>query len=31
MHYYMENHFYKLFEHSCVAAVCENNQLIIFL
>ncbi len=25
----MENHFYKLFEHSCVAAVCENNQLII--
>ncbi len=21
-----KNHFYKVFEHSCVAAVCENNQ-----
>ncbi len=24
-----KNHFYKLFEHSCVAAVCENNQPIM--
>ncbi len=24
-----KNHFYKVFEHSCVAAVCENNQPII--
>ncbi len=24
-----KNHFYKVFEHSCVAAVCENNQLIM--
>ncbi len=22
----MQNHFYKVFEHSCVAAVCENKQ-----
>ncbi len=22
-----KNHFYKVFEHSCVATVCENNQL----
>ncbi len=24
-----KNHFYKVFEHSCVAAVCENNQPIM--
>ncbi len=24
-----KNHFYKLFEHSCVATVCENNQPIM--
>ncbi len=24
-----KNHFYKVFEHSCVAAVCENNQAIM--
>ncbi len=23
-----KNHFYKVFEHSCVAAECENNQPI---
>ncbi len=22
-------HFYKVFEHSCVAALCENNQPIM--
>ncbi len=27
--YYAKNHFYKVFEHSCVAAVCENNQPIM--
>ncbi len=21
-----KNHFYKVFEHSCVAAVCDKNQ-----
>ncbi len=24
-----KNHLYKVFEHSCVAAVCENNQPIM--
>ncbi len=24
-----KNNFYKMFEHSCVAAVCENNQPIM--
>ncbi len=24
-----KNHFYKVFEHSCVAAVCENNQPVM--
>ncbi len=24
-----KNNFYKVFEHSCVAAVCENNQPIM--
>ncbi len=24
-----KNHFYKVFEHSCVAVVCENNQSIM--
>ncbi len=24
-----KNHFYKVFEHSCVAAMCENNQPIM--
>ncbi len=24
-----KNYFYKVFEHSCVAAVCENNQPIM--
>ncbi len=24
-----KNYSYKLFEHSCVAAVCENNQPIM--
>ncbi len=24
-----KNHFYKVFENSCVAAVCENNQPIM--
>ncbi len=24
-----KNHFYKVSEHSCVAAVCENNQPIM--
>ncbi len=24
-----KNHFYKVFEHSCVASVCENNQPVM--
>ncbi len=24
-----KNHFYKVFEHSCVASVCKNNQPVM--
>ncbi len=24
-----KNHFYEVFEHSCVASVCENNQAVM--
>ncbi len=24
-----KNHFYKVFEHSCVASVCENNKPVM--
>ncbi len=27
--YYAKNNFYKVFEHSCVASVCENNQPVM--
>ncbi len=28
-HVLCKNHFYRVFEHSCVAAVCENSQPIM--